>query len=79
MVLGSRPYFSIEAWAAATLLFRRAVMGRVERPLGVRRPGRCAVEAQEVIAEEERPMRAVRRGGWEGIVGWMVGWWMGGS
>lgn len=50
-------------------------MGRVERPLGVSRPGRWAEEAQEVIAEEERPMRAVRRGGVGGMVG--EGFWMG--
>lgn len=33
-----------------------------ERPGGLTRPGRWAVEAHEVVAEEERPIRAVRRG-----------------
>ena len=52
-------------WAASVLLLRRAVMVNFARPAGERRPGKCAADAQAVTAEEESPIRAVRRG-WVG-------------
>jgi hypothetical protein len=45
----------------------------LDLPIGLRRPGRWAEEAHEVVAEEERPMIAARTGRVGGdIFGWRV-------
>lgn len=49
--------------AAAVLLLHRALMVKTVLPLGERREGRWAAAAQLVVAPEERPIMAVRRGG----------------
>lgn len=50
------------AWAAATLLLRRATIWNFDLPVGVRKEGRWAVDAHDVTAEAERPIIAVRTG-----------------
>lgn len=40
-------------------------MANLDWPVEESRPGRCAAAAQDVAADDERPMSAVRRGwGW---------------
>lgn len=60
-------YVEMADLAASVLLFRSALMANFERPIGLRRAGRWAVEAHDVIAEEERPIKAARTGrvGWD--------------
>lgn len=66
LVVGGRLYVLMADWAAGTLLFSSAVMVNLDRPVGLRRKGRCADEAQDVVAEEERLIRAV--GTWLGTL-----------
>jgi hypothetical protein len=62
LVSDGRLYVAIADLAASMLLFKRAAIVIFERPVELRRPGRCAADAHEVVAVEERPIIAARMG-----------------
>lgn len=59
---GGSLYISIADLAASVLLFKRAFMVNLDCPVSESRLGRWATEAQEVTAEDDSPMSAVRKG-----------------
>ena len=60
-------YVEMADFAASVLLFKSALRVILEHPIGLRRAGRWAEEAHDVMAEEERPIKAARTGrvGWD--------------
>jgi hypothetical protein len=62
LVSDGRLYVAIADLAASMLLFKRAAIVIFERPVELRRPGRWAADAHEVVAVEERPIIAARMG-----------------